>query len=40
MKLLHDLGAVYTYLKRSDGEENKFLFGATGSNPIIKNFEK
>lgn len=39
LKLLHDRGAVYTYLKEADNETNVAI-AATGSDPVIRNFEK
>lgn len=39
LKLLHDRGAVYTHATDVDGKRAVRL-GATGSDPVIKNFEK
>lgn len=39
LKLLHDRGAVYTCLKEVDSKK-KAAVAATGSDPVIRNFEK
>lgn len=40
LRLLHDRGAVYTYMKEGSDRKKKPAMGTTGSDPVIKNFEK
>lgn len=40
LRLLHDRGAIYTYVKEGADGKKTAAIAATGSDPVLKNFEK